>query len=177
MKLSFFMLRYNGIPYTQEIIDYIQGNQFDYRIIGVFGIKWKLKETESKLKEIYSHKLNDSKAFQDILNRNKNILVGIICVDYNAKHATPDTHSDNMNTVVVKRYFRTKYGNIMHVSDTEPLAYKEIQQTLGFNRSEIACLIRGSVPTIGLCESNDRLVEVFNKIEDGRLTLWKPAHQ
>jgi len=174
-KIAFFMVRYNGFQYLDEIIKFINSTQFKFRILGVFGIKHSNDKFNSVLEKVYCHKLDDVKAMADIKDRNKNVLIGIICVDYAPKYATPDTHSDNMNTVIVKRHFREKYRNIIHVSDNEKLAYIEIGATLGFTPNDINCMLEGKVPTIGVCKSSSKLIEKFNKIEDGRKVLWQPT--
>jgi len=168
------MVRYNGFNYLHDIIDFIKSKPFHFNILGIYGIKWSQSERKAKLSQLYNNQLSNKHKFTDILNRNKNVLIGIICLDNHPKKSTPDTHSDNHNTVIVKRHFRDMYGNILHVSDTEELAYKEINLTLGFSDSIINSMKYNRYPAIGQCESGDELIKVFNKIEDGRLVLWKP---
>jgi len=168
------MVRYNGFDYLHDIVDFIKSKPFHFNILGIYGIKWAQSERKAKLNELYNNQVLDKDKFTDILDRNKNVLIGIICLDRRPKKSTPDTHSDNHNTVIVKRHFRDMYGNILHVSDTEELAYKEIRLTLGFNINIVNSMKYNRCPGIGQCKSGDELIKTFNKIEDGRVVLWKP---
>lgn len=173
-KIAFFIIRYNGFQYFEEILKFINSEQFHFKVIGIYGVKWKESTRIPKLKILYPHKINDRISFKDIIDRNRNQLIAIICNDLHPLPSTPDTHSDNHNTVTVKRHFRSKYRNIIHVSDNEQLAYNEIQSVLNIEPVDIKRMIINHKSFIGLCDSSSEFIKIFNKIEDGRQVLWKP---
>ena len=177
-NVYFVVVRYNGLKgkvfkYILDVIESIE----TIEVKAIYGVKWNLEDKENNLLSFYEHKKSQD-AINDIIRVNGLMMAAIIL--YDREPCDPpagEKHPDfctNWNATYIKRAVRSKYGNVVHVSDNTELAYGEIRKLLGLSKEKVDELVAGGKVDIREITTGNELARIFNKIKDGRKTLWTP---
>lgn len=176
-NVHFLVIRYNGLK--KEIFNCIFNviNEFEtIKVKAVYSIKWNEDEKEEKLLSFYDH-IRDEAAIKDIMEVNGLMMVGVILYDDNPvappKEDGPNS-GKNWHIIQIKRAIRGKFGNVVHLSDTEVLAYKQIKNLLGINKEEVNDIINSGIVNIKEITTHHEVATKMNKIKDGKEVLWTP---
>lgn len=173
-NVHFLVLRYNGLK--EEIFKYVFETIKRYESIevkAIYSIKWDESEKEEKLLSFYDH-IKDENAIKDIMKVNDTIMLGVILYDHAPIPSKEETSGKNWHIIRIKRIIRGKYGNVVHLSDTEELAYKQIKNLLCLNKKDVAPILKSGGISIKEITTNHEAATRMNKIKDGREVLWSP---
>jgi hypothetical protein len=176
-NIHFMVVRYNGLK--KEIFNHILDTIRSFETVdikAIYNIKWNEDEKEEKLLSFYDH-ISDEKAIKNIMQVNGLMMVGIILYDNDPipppKEDGPNS-GKNWHIIQIKRAIRGKFGNVVHLSDTEVLAFKQIHNLLGLSQNQIYTIINGSDTSIKEITTDNEIAINMNKIGDGGIVLWAP---
>lgn len=176
-NVHFMAIRYNGLK--REVFKHIFDTIKSFKTISikaVYSIRWNENEKEERLLSFYDH-IKDEKAIENIMQVNGLMMVGVILYDsdpiYPPKEDGPNS-GKNWHIIRIKRIIRGKFGNVVHLSDTEVLAYKQMNNLLGLSKKEVDDIVNSGDVSIKEITTNHEIATNMNRIGDGREVLWTP---
>jgi len=173
-NVHFLVIRANGLK--DNIYKFVFNTIKKYESIdikAIYTIKWDEGEREENLLSFYDH-IKDEEAIADIMKVNGSVMVGVILYDNDPIPSKEETSGTNWHIIRIKRIIRGKFGNVVHLSDTEELAYKQIKNLLGLDRDSVATILKESDVSIKEVTTNHESAVIMNRIKDGRKVLWTP---
>ena len=176
-NVHFMVIRYNGL--NEDVFKYIFETIKTIETVDVkaiYSVKWSKSEKQEKLLSFYD-RIKDKKAIDDIMRVNGLMMVGVILYDsYPVDPPKEDgpNSGKNWHMIRIKRIVRGKFGNVVHLSDTELLAYKEMKNLLGLSKADVSSIVSNDTISIKEITTNHEIATKMNKIADGREVLWKP---
>jgi len=173
-NVYFLVLRYNGLK--EEVFKYVFDTIKRYKSVDVkaiYSIKWAESAKEEKLLSFYDH-IKDEKAIEDIMKVNGTVMLGVILYDNDPIPSKEETSGKNWHIIRIKRVIRGKFGNVVHLSDTEKLAYKQIKNLLGLSKKDVKPILESDSISIKEITTNHEAATRMNKIKNGREVLWSP---
>jgi predicted XRE-type DNA-binding protein len=174
-NVHFLVLRANGL--REDIFQFVFDTIKRYDSIdikAIYSVKWDESERKEKLLSFYDH-IKDKAAIEDIMKVNDAIMLAVILYDNDPIPSKEKTSGINWHIIRIKRIIRAKFGNVVHLSDTEELAYKQIKNMLGLDRSDVAEVIKSEGISVREVSTNHEVVTTMNKIKDGKEVLWTPG--
>jgi len=161
-EIGLIVLRKNGMWLLDKVLKRIETVE-SLSVRGIFLIKWKDEDRESKLKEFYPHL-----SLSIVRRLTETHGVEMIAIVLEDSHPDPLNMScpkcghrftgerlSNMHLNRIKDDFRSLYGNVVHSSDTEKTALNEID-ALGIKLDKDK--------KIGICHSDSDLVGRLSKV-------------
>lgn len=168
-NVYFMVIRYGGLkPAILKFILDTVSERDTVDVKAVYNIKWNASERKENLLSFYDH-VSDKKAIKDIMEVNGLDMMAIILYDNQpTKPPLEDgTNSgDNWNTILLKRIIRSKFGNVVHVSDTSVTAHDEIDKLLGLSKKELSKITKSDKINMSELSTNSYLAKYFNKDQD-----------
>lgn len=173
-EVHFLVVRHNGLK--EKVFKFVFDTIKRYESVDVkaiYSIKWDESEKEEKLLSFYDH-IKDKEAIADIMKVNDTIMLGVILYDNDPIPSKEKTSGTNWHMIRIKRIIRNKFGNVVHLSDTEGLAYKQIKNLLGLTKEDAVLILKDDGISIKEITTNHETATRMNKIADGRKVLWSP---
>lgn len=173
-NVHFLVLRYNGLK--EEIFKFVFDTIARYESVdikAIYSIKWDESEKEDRLLSFYDH-IKSEEAIADIMKVNTSIMLGAILYDNDPIPSKEKTSGKNWHMIRIKRIIRGKYGNVVHLSDTQKLAYKQIRNLLGLTEEDVKPIIESDGISVKEITTNHEVATRMNRIQDGRKILWSP---
>lgn len=173
-NVHFLVIRANGLK--DHIYKFIFNTIKKYESIdikAIYTVRWDDGDRKENLLSFYDH-IRDEKAIADIMKVNGSVMVGVILYDNDPIPSKEETSGKNWHIIRIKRIIRGEFGNVVHLSDTEELAYKQIKNLLNLDRDNVASILKEKKISIKEVTTNHEVAIVMNKIKDGREILWTP---